>query len=171
MPARPVYFHRLSAAVEELKRSATPWVDRRTVEELLGISKAGAWRLMRRCGAEDGPGRALVCRREELIGALEAIAESGEWREEARRRDRIEAYLTEMAQFAHSRKTAVASQRKASELLDSRFRRLPGGVELTPERLTVEFSGAQDFLQKIGSVIFALQNDFDAVRDFIEGRR
>ncbi len=170
MPARPVYFHRLSDAIEELSHFQVPWVDRQTIEQLLGTSKASAWRLMRKCGAEDGPGHTLVCRREGLISALKAVAESGEWRQESRRRQRVETYLSEMAEFARSRQTPVASHGKASELLDSRFGNLPRGVELTPSRLTVEFSGAQDFLQKIGSVIFALQNDFDTVRDFIEGR-
>ena len=171
MAARPVYFHRISEALAELRRGGPPWIDRRRVEELLGVSKAGAWRLMKRCGAEEGPGGALVCRREELIGALEALAESSEWRQEARRRNRLETYLAEMAKFVQSRETSVASDRQAAELLASHFGRLPAGVELTAVRLTVEFSGAQDFLRKIGSVIFALQNDFEAIRDFIEGHR
>lgn len=168
MPARPFYFHRLSDAIAELRRSTAEWVDRRMLEETLGISKPVAWRLMRRCGAEEGPGHALVCWREELIRALEEYAESGEFRQEARRRGRVEAYLLEMAEFALSRKTQVAADRKASELLSSRFGKLPRGVEMTPRRLTVDFSDPEDFLQKIGSVIFALQNDFDAVREFIE---
>jgi hypothetical protein len=171
MPSRPSYFHRLSSAIGELKRLETPWVDRRAIEELLSVSKAGAWRVMRRCGAEDGPGGALVCRREGLIAALEALETTGEWRQEARRRARVETYLTEIAEFARSRKTKIADGGKASELISSRFRKLPAGVELTPRRLIVEFTGAQDFLEKVGAVIFALQNDFDAMRDFIDGRR
>lgn len=168
MPARPHYFHRLSDAIAELRRSTAEWVDRRMLEEALGISKPVAWRLMRRFGAEDGPGHALVCRREELIRALEAYADTGEFRQEAQRRRRMDAYLLEMAEFARSRKTQVAADRKASELLSSRFAKLPPGVEMTPRRLTVDFTGAEDFLQKIGSVVFALQNDFEAMRDFME---
>jgi len=155
--------------VAELKAYSVPWVDRRMIEELLGISKAGAWRVMRRCGAQDGPGGALVCPREELIAALEALEASGEWRQENRRRERMETYLAHMAEFARSRNTPVASGGKASAMVSTRFGKLPAGVELTPRRLTVEFAGAQDFLEKVGSVIFALQNDFDAVRAFIEG--
>jgi hypothetical protein len=171
MPARPAYFHRLSDAIGELKRWKTPWVDRRAIEELVGVSKAGAWRLMRRCGAEEGPGHALVCRRDDLVAALEAIEQTGESRQEVGRRVRLEAYLDEMAVFAKSRQSRIASERKASELLSSRFSKLPAGVELTPRSLTIEFLGAEDFLQKMGSVIFALQNDFEAIREFIEGRR
>lgn len=169
MPSRPSYFHRVSAAVTELKAGRTPWVDRRMIEELLGISKAGAWRVMRRCGAQEGPGGALVCPREELIAALETLEASGEWRQENRRRERIETYLAQMAEFARSRKTRIVSGGKASAMVSSRFGKLPAGVELTPRRLTVEFSSPQEFLERIGSVIFALQNDFDAVRAFIEG--
>jgi hypothetical protein len=168
MPARPFYFHRLSDAIEELKRWDAAWIDRRMLQELLGLSKAVAWRLMRRCGAEEGPGHALMCRREGLIEALEELRATGECRREAGRRDRVEAYLRQMAEFARSRKTPVAAEGKASELMASRFGKLPAGVALTPRRLTLEFAGPEDFLQKIGSVIFALQNDFEAIREFIE---
>lgn len=169
MPSRPSYFHRVSAAIGELKACNVPWVDRRMIEELLGVSKAVAWRVMRRCGAQDGPGGALVCSRDDVIAALEALEASGEWRQESRRRERMETYLAQMAEFARSRNTPVASGGKASAMVSSRFRKLPPGVELTPQRLTVEFAGAQDFLEKVGSVIFALQNDFDEMRAFIEG--
>ena len=138
---------------------------------MLCVSKAGAWRIMRRCGAQDGPGGALMCAREELIAALEALEASGEWRQETRRRKRVETYLARMAEFARSRNTRIASGGTASAIVSSRFGKLPPGVELSAGKLTVEFTGTQDFLEKVGSVIFALQNDFEAVRCFIEGTR
>ena len=168
MPAKPFYFRQIPAAAEALRRVEGDWIDRRTVEEALGVSKTVAWRILRRCCAEDGPGNTLVCRREEFISALEAWQKGGEYRHEIRRRDRVAEYLDRLAEFGRSRRTKVAENRKAAELLGSRFGRLPAAVELTPRRLTIDFSSPQEFLERMGAVIFALQNDFDAVRAFIE---
>ena len=168
MPAKPFYFRQIPATLEALRQLESDWIDRRTVEETMGVSKTVAWRILRRCGAREGPGNTLVCRRVELIAALQAWQEDGEYRQEIRRRDRVSEYLDRLAEFGRARRTKVAEDRKAFELLNSRFGRLPAGVELTPRRLMVEFSSPQEFLERIGSVIFALQNDFEAVRQFIE---
>jgi len=168
MPAKPVYFHQIGAAIEALRRLDTDWVDRRAVEEALGVSKTVAWRILRRSGAQDGPGNTLVCRRGELIEALEALRQGEDYRREVKRRDRIADYLKRLAEVGRTRRTKVAEDHRAIELLSSRLGRLPTGVELTPRRLTVEFSSPQEFLERMGTVIFALQNDYDAVRQFIE---
>jgi hypothetical protein len=46
--------------------------------------------------------------------------------------------------------------------------KLPPGVELTPGRLTVDFFGTENFLEKVGAIVFALQNDYEAITEFIE---
>ena len=80
MPASPTYCHRIPAAVASLRQSDGDWVDRRQLEELLGISKTVAWRLLRHCGAEPGPGNTLICRRLTLIASLERLqAEGAPW--------------------------------------------------------------------------------------------
>jgi hypothetical protein len=75
MPSAPLYAHRLEEAIEVLRSMNTDWVDRRTLEEILAVSKWTAWRLLKSCGAENGPGGALAIRRAELIGQYERITE------------------------------------------------------------------------------------------------
>src|ERR1017187_9719886 len=36
MPARPAYFHRITEALEVLRKLESDWIDRRTLEETLG---------------------------------------------------------------------------------------------------------------------------------------
>jgi hypothetical protein len=60
MPAAPLYAQRLPAAIENLARMTDDWIDRRTFEQLLGMSKWTAWRIFKLCGATDGPGSSLV---------------------------------------------------------------------------------------------------------------
>jgi hypothetical protein len=123
---------------------------------------------MRHCGALDGPGNTLICRREDLVAALTKLQATGDFDRETRRRDRISAYLEHLAQFGRSKRTTVAESGKALQILSSRFGKLPAGVELSARRLVVDFTSPEEFLERVGSVIFALQNDFDEIRDFIE---
>src|ERR1035438_9095920 len=88
VPAKPAYYHRLDVAIAVFRGLPAEWIDRRTVEEVLRVSKTVAWRIMRRCGASDGPGNTLVCRREELILALVRLQSTGEFDREIRRRER-----------------------------------------------------------------------------------
>src|SRR5512146_391539 len=139
MPARPAYFHRISEALEVLRRLPSPWIDRRAVEETLGVSKTVAWRIMRRCGAADGPGNTLVCGRTELIAALENLEQSPECDREIRRRGRLEQRLGDLLAAARSQHVTVARKERGLEMAGSRFAKLPAGVELTRGRLNIEF--------------------------------
>ena len=168
MPARPAYFHGLAEAVEVISQLQTEWIDRRTLEEILGVSKTVAWRVLRRCGATEGPGNTLVCRRDSLLQSLRSLQSTGSYAQEIRRRDRLEQNLASLLDVARSRQISVAPAARALELLSTRFDQIPPSVNLSPSRLTIDFVGTQDFLEKVGAVVFALQNDYEAVSEFIE---
>src|SRR5664280_1377597 len=139
--------------------------------DTLGVSKTVAWRIFRHCGATDGPGSSRVCKREDLIRALERIRQTGEYEREIGRRDRVERRLDSLVHAARSQHIRVASDDRAVELAGSRFKALPIGVELTPQRLSIEFSGMEDFLKKVGAIVYALQNDYETVSVFVENAR
>jgi len=164
-----MYFHRLTEAIEALRGNDSEWIDRRGVEEALGVSKPVAWRILRKCGGRPGPGHALVCRREEFIEALQQILITGECDREIQRRNRVETLLGQLGQLAQSRRSKIVQGAEGKELVNTRFKRLPAGIDLTPQRMTIEFSGMQEFLKKFGAVVFALQNDFEAVASFLDG--
>src|SRR3954454_25296316 len=100
MPATPLWIHRLEAALPALASLPQDLVDRRTLEELLGVGKWTAWRILKQCGAEDAPGGALVCRRDDLVDRLRAVEHDGGLAPEIPRRERVEHYLDGMLQFA-----------------------------------------------------------------------
>ena len=168
MPTRPAYFHRLAEAIATFRRLPSEWIDRRTVEETLGVSKTVAWRILRRCGGEAGPGNTLVCRRETLIAALERLQEDADYRQEVHRRERLESRLGQLLAAARSQHVQLAPASAAAEMVSSRFAKLPAGIELKPRQLTIEFDDSADFLRKIGAVVFALQNDYEAIQAFID---
>jgi hypothetical protein len=170
MPARPSYFAKLPAGIEALRALQTDWIDRRQLEEALSISKTVAWRLLRLCGVEPGPGGALVSRREGLISQLEQLVRDGGAVElEIRRRGRLEELLGRIRPAVVANLTRVVrNQEQALDLINTRFTKLPGNVALTPRSLHIDFSGTEDFLKAIGAVIYALNNDFEAISEFVE---
>jgi hypothetical protein len=101
--------------------------------------------------------------------ALENLRTGPECGRELRRRQRLEDRLTQLVAAARAQHVRVVSESRALELVSTRFGKLPAGVTLSPARLTIEFFGTEDFLEKFGAVVFALQNDFDAISEFIEG--
>jgi hypothetical protein len=166
MPAVPLYVHRLAAGIAALEALPDGPVDRRTLEEALGARKWTAWRIMKRCGATEGPGGCLVCGRDRLVAQLRLIRQG--CAPEIARRDRLEQYLDGMVRSASRRHKEVARDRAAEALLGTRFGQLPPGVDLAPGELRIAFYGTEDFLQKFGAVVFALHNDFEKIQEFIE---
>lgn len=170
MPVKPSYCRNLPEAIEILRQNQSPeWVGRKEVEDALGVSKTVAWRLLRHCGASVGPGNTLLCRRSDLIARFEELVTSdGKIYFELRRRQRLTEYLERIRPEVIANRTKVVPDESALGLISSRFSSLPASVTLTPSSLHIEFSGVADFLAAVGSVIYALNNDYEAVAAFIE---
>jgi hypothetical protein len=168
VPATPLYAHRLAEGIQALSVMTIDWIDRRTLEEALNVSKWTAWRILKRAGAEDGPGGSLVSRREDLIRQLRALQEDPRFAPEIARRQRVEQYLEGMVRFASRKHRQIACNQSAVELVSSRFASLPAGVDLEPGELRIQFFGTDDFLQKFGAMVFALHNDYEQISEYIE---
>ncbi len=170
MPASPTYGHRIPAALDALRQSTCEWIDRRQLGALLGVSKTVAWRVLRHCGGEAGPGGALVCGRAALIDRLEELRrEGGPLDLEIRRHNRLADFLQQIRPQVLAHLTDVARDEQALEMLSSRFQSLPANVVLTRSSLHIDFSGANELLEAVGTLIYALHNDFERIRDYIEG--
>lgn len=169
MPAKPVYAHLIPELAQRLEADGQEWVDRRYLEEALGISKTVAWRLLRRLGAKEGPGNVLALTRQEAIEGVKRLpAEGGAVRDEVRRRAKLEQYLEGMRSYVAAQRTTVAADEHAIGLVNARFGKLPANVALTPRNLRIEFQNTEEFLRAFGAVVFALNNDYEAIREFID---
>ena len=155
--------------IEALEAGMMDWIDRRELEEGLGVSKTVAWRLLRRLGAREGPGNTLVLGRMEAIEGLKRLlAEGGVLDHEIRRRSRLEQYLDGMRAYVAANRTKIVADQRALDLVNTRFQELPPNVMLTPRSLHIDFQSAEGFLQAFGAIVFALNNDYQAIREFIE---
>ena len=140
MPAVPLYVHRLADGIAALEALPSDVIDRRTLEEVLVVSKWTAWRILKKCGAEEGPGGALVCQRQDLILQLRRLLEDGRFGPEIERRKRLDLYLDGIAAYASRQHKEVARNQQAEALLSARFGKLPPGVDLARGELRIAFT-------------------------------
>jgi hypothetical protein len=169
VPAKPSWAWRLPHAIQTLEASPEEWIDRRAVEGLFGCSKTVAWRILRQAGVPPGPGGTLACRREDLLQRFKYLASSGGTIErEIARHQRIDDFLQRIRPTVLANLTIVSRDAAAQALLGSRFDRLPPGVDLSPGDLRISFRNMSDFLEKFGSVVFALNNDLEAIQQYLD---
>ena len=168
MPAKPSYCHRIAEGIAAIEALDTDWVDRRQIEEAMGVSKTVAWRILRKCGADNGPGNTLVCSRAVLILRLKQLVTDGDIHErEIRRRGRLDEFLSKIRPEVIANLTKVSRGEQATHLLSSTFRKLPANVTLTPHSLHIDFQGMEEFLAAFGAVVYALNNDYEEISRFI----
>lgn len=89
---------------------------------------------------------------------------------EVRRRQRLAAYLEQIRPGVIAARTKIVPDQDAQALVNSRFAALPANVHLTPESLHIDFQGPDEFLAAIGALIYAVNNDYDAVSRFLARR-
>lgn len=141
------------------------------LQETLGCSQTEAWRILKKLGAEPGPGGALVLAREVFLERVRSYLADDRIVFEQRRRERIEQALDALSPHTRSRLVKVIGEDRPTDalgLISTRLASLPPGVTLTPRSLHIDFQGREEFLERIGAVIFALQNDTERMLAFLE---
>jgi hypothetical protein len=103
-----------------------------------------------------------------LIERLQELQRDGTIGPEIARRKRLEEYLGSMIRPSSRQHKEIASNEAATDLLSSRFGQLPDGVELGQSELRIQFSGSSDFLRKFGAVVYALNNDYEAISEYLD---
>lgn len=171
MSVKPSYCRDLPQGIALLAAADAEWVGRKDIENALGVSKTVAWRLLRQCGGTLGPGNSLLCRRDDLVANLnKLLTDGGKVDFEVRRRERLSAYLDRIRPEVIANRTKVVPDRDALAVISSRFHSLPSNVALRPGSLHIDFTGLEGFLAAISALIYALNNDFEAISAHLADR-
>ena len=143
--------------VRELNSLPWAWVDRETVQSLLGVGPRRAQQIMRPCVTRQ-VGSNAIADRVELIEYLKRLASGDEAHYERRRRQRLAQALEGFRQASLAQPkllveapTAVTGQHLAS---------LPEGVSIRPGAISITFSSPNDALQRLLALAMAIGNDF-----------
>src|SRR5262249_26009629 len=97
MPAKPAWLNKINEVIEALERLPRPFVDRATLEFLLGVGRRRAQQIMAPC-ISDRVGSNGLADRGLLIARLRRLAEGDDGFYERRRRQKLAEVLAALRQ-------------------------------------------------------------------------
>ncbi len=157
MPDKPLWYGNLDNVIRELGALEWPWVDRETLEKVLGVGRRRAQQILQPCVTRQ-IGRNGVADREILIAHLRSLAAGDTAVYEKRRRQRLAQAIEE------SRRSAMAQPRvlveapttmAAQEIAD-----LPQGVRIARGEISIAFESPAEALQRLLALAMAIGNNF-----------
>jgi hypothetical protein len=165
MPAKPLWFGRLPDAISQLEQTADPWVDRPTLESLLGIGRRRAQQLL--APIAQRVGTSSVASRSALIAYLQRIAAREEAYYETRRQQQFWGKLSRTRQewIAHPPVLIEMSNAQVRHVEVHDFEGLPEGVELAPGSILVRFSDPEEALRKLMALAMAISQNQQAFEE------
>ena len=158
MPAKPAWYSKLDEVIGELGSLPRPFVDRSTVEFLLGVGRRRAQQIMAPC-VSDRVGSNGLADRDALITRLRRLAEGDDTFFEMQRRRKV-AHILEQLRKGRLKRRPLLIEAPA-EVVNQEFEDLPPGVYIEAGRITIEFEHPQQALEKLLALAMAISNDYD----------
>ena len=158
MPAKPVWYSKINDVIGELQALPRPFVDRATVEFLLGVGRRRAQQILAPC-ITHCVGTNGLADRDRFITHLRHLADGDDRFYELRRRRKVATILAELQKERIERPQLLVEA--PLQVLLQEFETLPPGVRLEPGRITVTFEQPQQALEKLLALALAISNDFD----------
>ena len=159
MPDKPFWYYRLDEIIGQLENLPHPFVDRATLEFVLGIGRRRAQQilqpLVRRTLGKNG-----LAAKEELIAYLRHLAAGDPAYFEKQRRQRLHAILDELHRRAREQPRVLVEAPTA--VVNQELESLPPGVHLSPGHIRIDgFRTPEQAKQKLLALILAMGNDPD----------
>jgi len=158
VPAKPAWYGKLDDVIRQLEALPRPFVDRPTLEFLLGVGRRRAQQIMAPCITERVGASGLVDRGA-LIGRLRQLARGDDGYYEIQRQRRVARTLERLRQERLERPQLLVEAPAAA--VQQEFEYLPPGIRLEPGRVTVEFTEPREALEKFLALAMAISNDFE----------
>jgi hypothetical protein len=156
MPAKPAWYGALDEIIAQLRALPRPWVDRGTLEFLLGVGPRRAQQIMTACVTER-VGSSSLADRDMLIEHLRALAHGDPGYYERRRRHNLAQKLEEMRQVWLQQPKVLVEAPVA--VINQNFDNLPEGLELAAGCITVRFDSPRQALEKLLALAIAIGKD------------
>jgi hypothetical protein len=159
MPDKPTWYARIDQAIRELEAIPWPWVDRQTLQQVLGVGRRRAQQILEPFVRKQ-VGRNGLAGRDDLIAHLKRVATGETVHYERRRRHRLAAAIREMdMERLHQPHVLVAAP---TNVVNLRMLELPAGVSVGAGEITVRFSTPPEALEKLLALAMAIGNDLDS---------
>ena len=158
--------------IQQLEASSEPWVDRSSIESLLGVGRRRAQQLLapiakRRIGAS------VVAERADVIARLRQLAAGEVASYEEQRRKKLSAHLDQARRewVEHPPVLVEVSSERVRRIESHDFDGLPEGVELAPGSITVRFESSDEALRKLMALALAISRSRDAFDERVSPAR
>ena len=158
MPSKPRWYSRLDDISRTSKLLPRPFVDRATLEFLLGVGRRRAQQILAPCITER-VGTSGLADRDALIARLRRVAEGDDGYFERQRRRNVAEILAQLQKDRLERPQLLVEA--PLQVLTQEFMNLPAGVDLEPGRISLTFDQPQQALEKLLALAMAIGNDFD----------
>ena len=155
MPDKPLWLGHLDRITAELTALPQTWIDRATVERLLGVGRRRAQQILAPCVSFQIGANGLADR-ELFISHLRQLAAGDTAAYERQRRQRLAQTLDGLRSAWQNRVPVEAP----ASIVNQAFADLPPGVALAPGQITVQFATTQEALEKLLALAMAIGNDF-----------
>ena len=156
MPSKPSWYSKLDDVIRELEVLPRPFVDRATLEFLLGVGRRRAQQILAPCITER-VGTNGLADRDALIAHLRRVAEGDDGYYERKRRRHVAEILAQLQKDRLERPQLLVEA--PLEVMTQEFVNLPAGVDLKPGRISLTFDQPQQALEKL--LAMAISNDFE----------
>lgn len=158
MPAKPLWYSKINDIVRELRSLPHPFVDRATLERLLGVGRRRAQQILAPCITEHIGANGLADR-DRLIAHLERLAQSDDGYYENARRRKFAQVLERLRQERLASPQVLIEA--PAHIVHQEMEHLPAGIHLAPGTLRIEFEEPQQALEKLLALAMAIGNDLD----------
>lgn len=163
MPDKPLWLDRLPEAIRQLEAAFDPWVDRPTLETLLGVGRRRAQQILS-VVTQRRVGTSLVAGRADVVAHLKRIAAGEEAYYDSRRRKQLWTQLAEARREWIRRPPVLVevphAQLRRLELQD--LEGLPDGIQLAPGCITLRFQEPDEALRKLMALAMAISQNRQA---------
>ena len=162
MPAKPLWHVRIPEILSALRALDTPLLDRATVERVFGVRRRSALYLMSRLGSYQ-VGRTALVPTADVIGLVEAVGSSEEFRYGKRRRVRLWEKLDAIRRDQAARQVVIAEPKPmpAGTLL-------PEGVRVASSTLQISFRSAEELLSRLYALSQSIATNYEAFQFLVE---
>lgn len=158
VPDKPLWYDRLDGVIEQLEKLPDPFVDRATLEFLLGIGRRRAQQILQPL-VRRTIGKSGLAAREDVIAHLRHLAAGEVAFFEKKRRQRLSDILEQL--HAEARRPRVLVEAPTT-IVNQELDTLPPGVHLAPGRIVIEaFRTPEEAQQKLLALAMAMANDPD----------
>ncbi|MDQ2950325.1 MAG: hypothetical protein M3Y27_31035 [Acidobacteriota bacterium] len=169
MPDKPLWLNRLPQAIEILENSSLPWVDRPTLEDLLGVRRRRAQQILFPLVTRPN-GHTAIVDRTALLQHLRRIAAGETALYEQKRRQRLWREVEQDRQ--RWTETPPAFVEASPEMLQAVYKKdfdgLPEGVELSSGRIRITFDTPGQALEKLLALALAIGQNREAFDELVQ---